>query len=87
MPTVDVSRDFVEYTGERLYHVKVNYDYHDSDDLDKEIHEWVKTNFTEYECDTLTPGYWYIAIDPAAFVLAFKLCWGDVRAEKSKRNI
>ncbi len=81
MPTVNVARGFVESTGERLYHVKVNYDYNESATLHIEVHEWVKSNFTDYECDTLTPGYWYMTLNPADFALAFKLCWGDVNGD------
>lgn len=74
MPTVDIARGFVEYTGEHLYHVKISFNY-DEPDLSKEVHEWVLANFDQYDCETLTPGYWYMTVDPSKFALAFKLTW------------
>ncbi len=77
MPTVDVSRDFVEYTGERLYHVKINYGLNEKNSRSKEVHEWVKENFNEYDYETLTPGFWYITTEPSNFAFAFKLMWEE----------
>ncbi len=87
MPTVDVSREHVEYTGERLYHVKVRYSYHEPDSLIQEIHSWVQENFDEYDCETLTPGYWYMTTDPSNFAMAFKLTWEGPHAQTTKRNL
>ena len=75
MPTIDVSRTWVEYADQHMYHVKVHYGYNEYDSLISEIDAWVHSTFNEYDFDTLSPGHWYITTEPSTFALAFKLTW------------
>ena len=75
MPSVEVAKDYVEYSDEHLYHVKITYGYNDPDNLVNQVHEWVVSNFDAYEYDTFSAGRWYITTSPSTFALAFKLTW------------